>query len=665
MPIDKNIEDLELNDLDTDTIAIDDLDDISEVENSEIDSIDLDISEIESNSFSQESNDGDTSLLNIDMNGLKDEKVESKVDNIEELKEEKIKIDSDIDLNLDFDSIGEEEKFSNVGSLETSDDTEEIDLSLEESFKEIDNEITQSYKKTESEFDIKSDLGLEDELSLDLDENNNIDENFDLDITDDMGNKIDSSEDEFGVDLKSGPITIDFFGEKGKTEDFDDTSDTIIDFDELDEKISKDEDVLKLNIPEKKPLTLDEDQTKYLEQEIDEEKIDINLEDNFEDIDKELKEFNIEGEEIDNLSLENLEDEALKRSESLVTDDELENLEIESEKELDLSFDNIDTEEIEEATLADDEIKIDNTQNIEESNEENLNFEYDSNITTSELDKEEINLTEIGLEEEKDEEKFSEEKIMLDETELSEVEEVIFPDDKNMPELDEEIKSVGLNESTLTDSISPLTDTDIVFSEEIGGNNLEEDQSEKIELSLDEEIEDESLSPTELDNIINTTELIETPAEEILEENLEEEKIKLDDNEMIIEGLESIGEENLELEEVGVDIKEEPQTIEESMESETIDLSNFEAELVDTKEEEVQTLNISKEEEEDIYNSLRDKMESKKKEDPKELKDQVKLVLSYLDQLLDSLPEEKIKEFAESKTFEIYRKLFEELKIKS
>jgi pilus assembly protein FimV len=45
------------------------------------------------------------------------------------------------------------------------------------------------------------------------------------------------------------------------------------------------------------------------------------------------------------------------------------------------------------------------------------------------------------------------------------------------------------------------------------------------------------------------------------------------------------------------------------------------------------------------------------------LKSNVKTVLKYLDELLDALPEEKIKNFAESKTFEIYKNLFDELKI--
>lgn len=48
---------------------------------------------------------------------------------------------------------------------------------------------------------------------------------------------------------------------------------------------------------------------------------------------------------------------------------------------------------------------------------------------------------------------------------------------------------------------------------------------------------------------------------------------------------------------------------------------------------------------------------------PVDLKNEIKSVLSYMDQLLESLPEDKIEEFAKSEHFEVYKKLFEELGI--
>ncbi|MDR1215473.1 MAG: hypothetical protein LBK25_02215 [Treponema sp.] len=48
---------------------------------------------------------------------------------------------------------------------------------------------------------------------------------------------------------------------------------------------------------------------------------------------------------------------------------------------------------------------------------------------------------------------------------------------------------------------------------------------------------------------------------------------------------------------------------------------------------------------------------------PSNIKDELKTVLSYMDQLLESLPEEKIEEFASSKYFDTYKRLFAELGI--
>jgi len=48
-------------------------------------------------------------------------------------------------------------------------------------------------------------------------------------------------------------------------------------------------------------------------------------------------------------------------------------------------------------------------------------------------------------------------------------------------------------------------------------------------------------------------------------------------------------------------------------------------------------------------------------EDDDHLKSEIRSVLSYLDKLLDSLPEDKIEEFARSEHFDTYKRLFEEL----
>jgi hypothetical protein len=46
---------------------------------------------------------------------------------------------------------------------------------------------------------------------------------------------------------------------------------------------------------------------------------------------------------------------------------------------------------------------------------------------------------------------------------------------------------------------------------------------------------------------------------------------------------------------------------------------------------------------------------------PEKIQEELKTVLSYMDRLLESLPEEKIEEFAKSEYFDTYKKLFEDL----
>ena len=87
-------------------------------------------------------------------------------------------------------------------------------------------------------------------------------------------------------------------------------------------------------------------------------------------------------------------------------------------------------------------------------------------------------------------------------------------------------------------------------------------------------------------------------------------------------------------------------------------------ELEDTK------IDISEEETNQIYDSLQNEVDSSDENEEAageantDLKKDIKNVLTCLDSLLGALPEEKIKEFAESKEFEAYRRLFEQLDIK-
>jgi hypothetical protein len=46
---------------------------------------------------------------------------------------------------------------------------------------------------------------------------------------------------------------------------------------------------------------------------------------------------------------------------------------------------------------------------------------------------------------------------------------------------------------------------------------------------------------------------------------------------------------------------------------------------------------------------------------PPSLREDVRSVLSYLDQLLEALPDDKVRQFAQSEYFGVYKRLFEEL----
>ena len=84
---------------------------------------------------------------------------------------------------------------------------------------------------------------------------------------------------------------------------------------------------------------------------------------------------------------------------------------------------------------------------------------------------------------------------------------------------------------------------------------------------------------------------------------------------------------------------------------------NEAAEEVETEKTEATQENIS--EPEELSSEEPETKESKDISD--DLKTEIKSVLSYMDQLLENLPENKIAEFAQSEQFDTYKKLFKEL----
>ncbi|HQJ06864.1 MAG TPA: hypothetical protein PLI57_10870, partial [Spirochaetota bacterium] len=414
--------------------------------------------------------------------------------------------------------------------------------------------------------------------------------------------------------------------------------------------------------------------------------------------------------------IEEMEDEALSNiDDNLVSDDDLLKLSEDASSNVDLSEDQISDSEIELAKMAEEEINLSDEDDFSDTpSGDSISTDGELDLDIEEIDDPELNEINIDDIDDIDVDESATDAISLDETELKDVEDVIFPGDDDMPEIDDDIKNVGLDASLddTSASISPLTDTEDIFGSDIDieedselldieGETLsteEEEETAKDELGsvedinlenipsvepIDEETEEEviGLSNDELDNILNSTEIIETSSEDnaMLDEEIPDSLEDVGVVEEEVDALEienEISDEEME-EEYSVDLSEEPQTIEE--ESETIDMSSFDADLKQVDESDLteaedstQIIGLSSAEEEEIYNNLRNEMESKEDDasirvggDSELLKSEVKSVLSYLDQLLDSLPEEKIKEFAESKAFETYRKLFEELNIKN
>jgi hypothetical protein len=164
-------------------------------------------------------------------------------------------------------------------------------------------------------------------------------------------------------------------------------------------------------------------------------------------------------------------------------------------------------------------------------------------------------------------------------------------------------------------------------SDELLGEILpaEEDLLDE-ELSVDAGTADLEIEPIDLEEDVLTPSL----------ESEEPEELLLEDEEGGMEG-------EFELEEILDEEIEEPQV--EELE---LDIENAPAEAAQMVGDDIGTIALDASE-----------------EIPDGLKEELRSVLSYMDHLLESLPEDKIQEFAQSEHFETYKKLFEELGLES
>ena len=223
----------------------------------------------------------------------------------------------------------------------------------------------------------------------------------------------------------------------------------------------------------------------------------------------------------------------------------------------------------------------------------------------------------------------------------------------DIPTLNETAEIQVGHVNTVDDDLSYLEESD--FSESDMDNvAIDESEIEVIDFN-DEKLEEPELTEfnIDLDEIGVDFPAEQEIAKDGIEETSAEEALPEDDTEID----ESIQEEDLSIPEEPVPEEEPP--IEVSLEpddAEGFDIPEFkdtdetdepfevpektsaDAEMAETEPTGVQSL-------------------------PIELKDEIKSVLSYMDQLLESLPENKIEEFARSEHFNVYKKLFEELGI--
>ncbi|HQL05111.1 MAG TPA: hypothetical protein PLU33_08210 [Treponemataceae bacterium] len=209
------------------------------------------------------------------------------------------------------------------------------------------------------------------------------------------------------------------------------------------------------------------------------------------------------------------------------------------------------------------------------------------------------------------------------------------------------------------DSISEIEQEDFFEDDTLTiDENLQEPSPE--ELSIDsiaftppeEDIEPSVPSIPNVEDIIvgpsnsDLMESIEEPVEPIIEDTVEIQKIDEDSEDSFDEPTDAVFESSQWDNQPEEDETSDVNQLEETIES----YENIEAEPVsDHISEELDETNDRQEQ-----NSAAPVV-------PKELQQDIKSVLLYMDQLLENLPEDKIEEFARSEHFNVYKKLFTEL----
>ncbi len=243
----------------------------------------------------------------------------------------------------------------------------------------------------------------------------------------------------------------------------------------------------------------------------------------------------------------------------------------------------------------------------------------------------------ITIEEDVDLETVQNEEVLFEDLEaedLSDLETVIIDEEIN-PDLTEDLLEEEIIERDDTNKDIIVSDESEIISEDIDFESVEETIDDDI-LVL-EDLDTEELIEHEIEIIDEDIEL------ESIEEIPEEEEIVLDD---------------LDTEELTSDLRESVD-LSKDIDIEEINETNLE---IESLEDESLPVVASEPDATSIIDmELPEMQDEGLTELSPQLKTEIKSVLSYMDQLLESLPEEKIDEFANSEHYEVYKKLFEEL----
>ena len=319
-----------------------------------------------------------------------------------------------------------------------------------------------------------------------------------------------------------------------------------------------------------------------------------------------------------------------------------------------------------------------------------FSLEEEPSLEEFSLEEEEVNLTDISFEDAQEEpllEDFAlpeeepgleelslEEEPILEDLALEEeepgLEELSLEEEPGLEDVALEEEEPVLEELALEEE--PILE-DLALEEEPGLEDLALEEEEPIledisleELSLDEEEPAESLLDRDS---LNT--------EDIEEFSLEDDTLSLDDgladNADELEVLDELETEDIGIEELASE-ELETEILEEETPSEEMNMSDFlspmpEALISESEEELLPEEDLDFLEADEALEDLDEAEEVSSISDsgdssgpiPSVMKEELKTVLSYMDQLLEALPDDKIEEFARSEHYDTYKKLFKEL----